>query len=114
MQATANRGGGGSGADEAERITGTMQQKRPRNVYCSPGERAAILKAAAAAGKSVSSFVLDRALDGGDIGRAGRLTEEERAELRDGVGRLAGLVGLPPPGAERDGGAAAPAGEAEQ
>ena len=91
-----------------------MQQKRPRNVYCSPGERAAILKAAAVAGKSISSFLLDRALDDGGIGRAGGLTEDERAELRNGLGRLAGLVGLPPPGAEHDGGAASPAGDAEQ
>lgn len=91
-----------------------MQHKRPRSVYCSPEERDAILKGAAAAGKSVSRFILDLALDGGDACRRGALTEEERAELRDGVRRLAALVGVPPPGAEQDGSTASSAEETGQ
>lgn len=91
-----------------------MQHKRPRSVYCSPEERDAILKGAAAAGKSVSRFILDLALDGEDACRAGALTEQERAELRDGVRRLAALVGVPPPGEDHEGGAASSAGETGQ
>ena len=81
-------------------MTGRMQQKRPRSVYCSLDERDAIRQSAAAAGKSISAFVIGRALeDGKDESGEEALTEEERAELRDGVLRLAAVMGVPQPGA---------------
>ena len=81
-------------------MTVRMQQRRPRSVYCSLEERDAIRQAASAAGKSVSAFVIGRALeDMEDEDSAAALTEEERAELRDGVLRLAAVMGVPQPGA---------------
>ncbi len=93
----------------------TETAKRPRSVYCSPGERDALGERAAAAGVSVSSFVLERALgDGGGKGEAPRLSEAERAELHDGVRRLIGFAdvirgavadeGSPEEAAAKDGG----------
>lgn len=80
-------------------MTGSMQQRRPRSVYCSLKERDAIRQAASAAGKSVSAFVIGRALeDGEEEGGAAALTEEERAELREGVLRLAAVMGVPQAG----------------
>ena len=81
-------------------MTGRMQQRRPRSVYCSLEEREAIRQAAAAAGKSVSAFVIGRALEHGED-EAGEeaLTEDERAELRGGVRRLAAVMGVPQRGA---------------
>jgi len=82
-------------------MTGRMQQRRPRSVYCSLEEREAIRQAAAAAGKSVSGFVIGRALEDGEEGDgeegdgAEALTEDERVELRDGVLRLAAMIGIP-------------------
>ncbi|MYE60361.1 MAG: DUF1778 domain-containing protein [Alphaproteobacteria bacterium] len=85
---------------EGEGMTGRMQPRRPRSVYCSLEERDAIRQAAAAAGKSVSAFVIGRALeDGEEEGGAAALTEEERVELRDGVLRLAATMGVPQRGA---------------
>ena len=81
-------------------MTGRMQQRRPRSVYCSLEEQDAIRQVASAAGKSVSAFVIGRALeDMEEEGGAVALTEEERAELREGVMRLAAVMGVPQPGA---------------
>ena len=50
---------------------------------------------AAAAGMTVSRFVMERALAEGGAGeRAAALTEAERDELHDGVRRLIGFVRL--------------------
>ncbi len=76
-------------------------------MYCSPQERDAIQERAANAGKSTSGFVLDLALEDGADGHADALTEEERAELRDGVRRLAALLGVPGTGAANAAGAEA-------
>lgn len=72
-----------------------MTGKRPRSIYCSPGERDALGERAAAAGLSVSSFVLARGLadDGGEAEASG-LTEAERAELHDGIRWLVGLAAM--------------------
>ena len=68
--------------------------KRPHSLYCSPEERDAI-GARAAAGMTVSSFVLERGLAGGRAGGAAAgLTAAERAELHAGVRRLIRLAGL--------------------
>ena len=85
-------------------MNGTMQPQRPRSVYCSPEERDAIQERAADAGRSTAGFVLDLALEDGADGRADALTEEERAELRDGVRRLVALLGIPGSGEANAGG----------
>lgn len=92
-----------------------MTGKRPRSIYCSPGERDALGERAAAAGLSVSSFVLARGLaDVGSEEEASGLTEAERTELHDGIRWLAGLAdmlhdamaddGVPEETAAKDGG----------
>lgn len=69
--------------------------KRPRSVYCSPEEHDAIGVRAAAAGMTVSSFVLERGLAGGGAkGASAGLTAAERAELHEGVRRLIGFAGM--------------------
>ena len=69
--------------------------KRPRSVYCSPEERDEIGARAAAAGMTVSSFVLERGLAGGGAGEAAAgLTAAERAELHAGVRRLIDFAGM--------------------
>ena len=78
--------------------------KRPRSVYCSPEERDAIGARAAAAGMTVSSFVLERGLAGGGAGvAAAGLTAAERAELHEGVRRLIDFAGLVRDAAADDG-----------
>ncbi len=72
-----------------------MTGRRPHSIWCSPGERDAIGARAAAAGMTVSRFVMERALAKGGAGeRAATLTEAERDELHDGVRRLIGFVRL--------------------
>ena len=74
---------------------GVTGKKRPRSVYCSPEERDAIGARAAAAGMTVSSFVLARGLASGGVGEAAAgLTAAERAELHEGVRRLIGFAGM--------------------
>ncbi len=90
-----------------------MSRKRPRSVYCSPGEYAAIQERAAAAGKPVSRFVLERALKGLGTAPAVALTEEERAELHDGVRRLVAFVDLLRGAGPESGGPGAPAAPAD-
>ena len=72
-----------------------MTNKRPRSLYCSPEERDAVGARAAAAGMTVSAFVLERGLAGsaGKESDAG-LTAAERAELHEGVRRLIGFAGV--------------------
>ena len=69
-----------------------MIRKRPRGVYCSPDERAAIRERAAAAGKSVSRLVLDLAFAGDADPHASALTAEELVELLDGFRILVAFV----------------------
>ena len=71
-----------------------MSRKRPRSVYCSPEEHAAIQERAAAAGLPVSRFLLERAREEAGSGPAAVLTEAERAELHDGIRVLAAFADL--------------------
>ena len=71
-----------------------MSRKRPRSVYCSPEEHAAIRERAAAAGLPVSRFLLERAREEVGSGPAAALTEAERAELHDGIRVLAAFADL--------------------
>lgn len=72
-----------------------MTGRRPRSVWCSPEERDAIGARAAAAGLTVSRFVLERALaEDGSGGAAAPLTEAERAELHEGVSQLIDIMRL--------------------
>ena len=74
-----------------------MNRKRPRSVYCSPEEHAAIRERAAAAGLPVSRFLLERAQQAREeagSGPAAALTEAERAELHDGIRMLAAFADL--------------------
>ena len=71
-----------------------MSRKRPRSVYCSPEEHAAIQERAASAGLPVSRFLLERALKDGGTAPAAALTEAERAELHDGIRVLAAFADL--------------------
>lgn len=78
--------------------------KRPRSLYCSPEERDAIGALAAAAGMTVSSFVLERGLAGGRAGGAAAgLTAAERVELHAGVRGLIGFAGMVRDAAADDG-----------
>ena len=90
-----------------------MNRKRPRSVYCSPGEHAAIQERAAAAGKPVSRFLLERAQEEPGSGPAAALTEEERAELHDGVRALVAFADLLRGAAPEGIGPGAPAGPAD-
>ena len=67
-------------------------ERRQRSLHCSHDEQATIREAAAASGKTISRFVLDLAL-ADDVDRYPIvLTEQEQAELRDGVGEVRGFV----------------------
>ena len=71
-----------------------MSRKRPRSVYCSPEEHAAIRERAAATGLPVSRFLMERAREEAGSGPAAVLTEAERAELHDGIRVLAAFADL--------------------
>ncbi len=63
----------------------TEDLRRQRSLHCRPGEQEAIRGAAAAAGKTVSRYVLDLALADDPDRHPVALTEAEQAELRDRV-----------------------------
>ena len=61
-----------------------MRRKQPRNLHCSKAEREAIRERAAAAGKTVSRFLLDPVVSGDREDRVPGLTPGELAELCEG------------------------------
>lgn len=68
--------------------------RRQRSVHSNPSEQATIReRAAAAAGKTVSRYVLDLALADDPDRHPVVLTEEEQAELLDGVREVRAFVG---------------------
>lgn len=92
-----------------------MNRKRPRSVYCSPEEHAAIRERAAAAGLPVSRFLLERAQQAREeagSGPAAALTEAERAELHDGVRVLSAFADLLRGGGPKSSGPGAPPADA--
>ena len=66
--------------------------RRQRSLHCSREEQAAIRAAAAESGKTISRFVLDLALADDVHRHPVALTEDEQAELRDGVSEVRGFV----------------------
>ena len=66
--------------------------RRQRSLHCSPAEQAMIRERAAAAGKTTSRHVLDLALADDPDRHPLVLTEEEQAELRDGVREVESFV----------------------
>ena len=66
----------------------TEDLRRQRSLHCKPGEQATIRVRAAAAGKTVSRYVLDLALADDPDRHPVALTEAEQAELRDRVGEV--------------------------
>ncbi len=88
-----------------------MIPKRPRNLHCSRAERDAIRERAAAAGKTVTRFLLDPVVSGDREDEVRGLTPRELAELCEGLraviafmrsrgGRQGGVV---PPAANTEG-----------
>ena len=67
--------------------------RRQRSLHCKPAEQAMIRERAAAAGKTVSRYVVMELALADDPDRHPLvLTEEEQAELRDGVRELQAFV----------------------
>ena len=62
--------------------------RRQRSLYCGPAAQATIRGRAAAAGKTVSRYLLDLALADDPDRHPVVLTPAEQAELRDGVREL--------------------------
>ena len=66
--------------------------RRQRSLHCKPAEQAMIRERAAAAEKTVSRYVMELALADDPDRHPLVLTEEEQAELRDGVRELQAFV----------------------
>jgi len=66
--------------------------RRQRSLYCNPAEQAMIRERAAAAGMTVSRYVIERALADDPDRHPLVLTEEEQAEVRGGVLELRDFV----------------------
>ena len=66
----------------------TEGRRRQRSLYCGPAAQATIRGRAAAAGKTVSRYLLDLALADDPDRHPVALTPAEQAELRDGVREL--------------------------
>ena len=66
--------------------------RRQRSLHCKPAEQVMIRERAAAAGKTVSRYVMELALADDPDRHPLVLTEEEQAELRDGVRELQAFV----------------------
>ena len=66
--------------------------RRQRSLHCKPAEQAMIRERAAAAGKTASRYVMELALADDPDRHPLVLTEEEQAELRDGVRELQAFV----------------------
>ena len=73
-------------------MTGEPTGRRQRSLHCKPDEQAMIRARAEAAGKTVSRYVLDLALADDPDRHPVVLTEDEQAELRDGVRELRAFV----------------------
>ena len=66
--------------------------RRQRSLHCKPAEQVMIRERAEAAGKTVSRYVVELALADDPDRHPLVLTEEEQAELRDGVLELQALA----------------------
>ncbi len=66
--------------------------RRQRSPHCKPAEQAMVRERAAAAGKTVSRYVVELALADDPDRHPLVLTEEEQAALRDGVGEVRAFV----------------------
>ena len=66
--------------------------RRQRSLHCKPAEQAMIRERAAAAGKTVSRYVIELALADDPDRHPLVLTEEEQVEQRDAVLELQALV----------------------
>ena len=66
--------------------------RRQRSLYCRPGDQATIRGRAAAAGKTISRYMLDLAAADDPDRHPVVLTPAEQAELRDGVRELLALA----------------------
>ena len=66
--------------------------RRQRSLHCKPAEQAMIRERAEAAEKTVSRYVMELALADDPDRHPLVLTEEEQAELRDGVLELQALA----------------------
>ena len=73
--------------EEAER-----PGRRQRSLHCKPAEQAMIRERAAAEDKTVSRYVMELALADDPDRHPLVLTEEEQAELRDGVREMQAFV----------------------
>ena len=81
-------GRGGRAVTEAAARSG----RRQRSLHCKPAEQAMIRERAAAADKTVSRYVMELALADDPDRHPLVLSEEEQAELRDGVRELQAFV----------------------
>ena len=66
--------------------------RRQRSLHCKPAEQAMVRERAAAAGKTVSRYVVELALADDPDRHPLVLTKEEQAELRDGVREVQAFV----------------------
>ena len=66
--------------------------RRARSLHCKPEEQALIRERAAAAGKTVSGYVLDLALADDPERHQLVLTADEQTDLRDAVAELRAFV----------------------
>ena len=66
--------------------------RRQRSLHCKPAEQAMIRERAAAAGKTVSRYVMELALADDPDRHPLVLSEEEQVKLRDGVLELQALA----------------------
>ena len=66
--------------------------RRARSLHCKPEEQALIRERAAAAGKTVSGYVLDLALADDPERHQLALTADEQTDLRDAVAELRAFV----------------------
>ena len=66
--------------------------RRQRSLHCNPAEQAMIRERAAAAGQTVSRYVVELALADDPDRHPLVLTEEEQAALRDGVREVQAFV----------------------
>ena len=66
--------------------------RRQRSLHCKPAEQAMIRERAAAAGKTVSRYVVELALADDPDRHPLVLTEEEQVELRDGIMEMQAFV----------------------
>ena len=85
-------GGAGRGGRAVTEAAEERPGRRQRSLHCKPAEQAMIRERAEAASKTVSRYVMELALADDPDRHPLVLTEEEQAELRDGVLELQAFV----------------------